>query len=253
MRALVASTNLLLGVVYTGYGIITAIDLRRGWHQNGFSPFGVAWIFMAFTCGPHHFEHGIHAAVAGRHGGPLDFFAVLVGLPAGATWILLRIEALRGGRGDRFIAETPARVRVAASAITLCVVATIVTALVVAVGGSFDARMAPNLLLVHLYLMIGWYLARTQFGNRPALGGWSLSGLTLTAVFPTCAAMHAAFAAYLVSGRYSVDVHGLVIDWLSVPASVYFLWVTRSLHLGVVRDWNRSATGVTASPPAVAA
>jgi hypothetical protein len=41
--ALVALTNLALGVAYTGYGIMTAIEMRRDWRTFGFSHFGAAW------------------------------------------------------------------------------------------------------------------------------------------------------------------------------------------------------------------
>ena len=73
----------------------------------GFSHFGAAWIAMAFTCGPHHWVHGVHLGFEGRAAGVLDFVAVLVGVPAGVIWFLLRVEAFRGGRGDRFIRGTP--------------------------------------------------------------------------------------------------------------------------------------------------
>ena len=107
MRISVAALNVLLGTVYTGYGVLTIVDLKREWSRRGFSHFGVAWIFMAFTCGPHHLDHGLHMAFADRAGGPLDLLAVLVGLPAGVVWFLLRVEALSGGRGDRFLSGRP--------------------------------------------------------------------------------------------------------------------------------------------------
>jgi len=56
--------------------------------------------------------------------------------------------------------------------------------------------------------------------------------------------MHAIFAAYAVSGDYAVGSHGLVIDWLAVPAAIYFVWVVRALHLGTFTDWNEGAEGV---------
>ena len=71
LRALVASTNVLLGVVYTGYGVMTIIDLKRHWRANGVSHFGMAWIAMAFTCGPHHLDHGLHALLD-HNGGAVD-------------------------------------------------------------------------------------------------------------------------------------------------------------------------------------
>ena len=55
--------------------------------------------------------------------------------------------------------------------------------------------------------------------------------------------MHAVFATYAVSGQYVVESHGLVIDWLAVPATIYFVWVVRALHLGTVTDWNEGAEG----------
>ena len=107
MRIVVAVLNLVLGFVYIQYGTLTIYDMRRNWRTMGFSHFGIAWIAMAFTCGPHHLEHGLHVAFSGRHGGPLDLVAVLVGAPAGVTWFLLRVEALHGGAGDRFVSGTP--------------------------------------------------------------------------------------------------------------------------------------------------
>lgn len=249
MRAGVAITNIVLGLVYTSYGVMTIVDLKRGFREMGFSHFGLAWIAMAFTCGPHHLEHGIHVAIAGRQGAALDLAAVLIGFPAGVIWFLLRVEALVGGRGDRFVSGSP---RWVGSLPVLA--AAYVIALSAAVGlllrrhASFGPKMTPNLLLLGLYGLIGYYLLRTQLGNRGPLGGWSVSGLALTIVFPTCGLMHAVYAVYATSGRYDTDVHGLIIDWLSVPAAVYFVWVVRNLYLGTFSDWNRGAVGVRPEP-----
>ena len=107
MRIAVGVLNLVLGTVYIQYGTLTIIEMRRNWREMGFSHFGAAWIAMAYTCGPHHFVHGLHLLVAGRSAGVLDLVAVLAGFPAGVIWFLLRIEAFRGGRGDRFISGSP--------------------------------------------------------------------------------------------------------------------------------------------------
>jgi len=249
MRVGAAVANIILGYVYTSYGIMTIVDLKRGWRTLGFSHFGLAWIFMAFTCGPHHLEHGAHIAFAGRAGGPLDLAAVLVGFPAGVIWFVLRVEALFGGRGDRFISGTPRWVAaLPAMAVAYLAVLATAVAVVLAQGASYGPKLTPNVLLLAIYCVIGYYLIRTQLANHRALGGWSLSGLSLSVVFPTCGVMHAIFAAYAARGRYDVDWHGLVIDWLAVPAAVYFVWVVRSLYLGAFTDWNRGATGARPVP-----
>jgi hypothetical protein len=50
--------------------------------------------------------------------------------------------------------------------------------------------------------------------------------------------MHAAYLLYAVNGRYPADPNMLVIDWLSVPAAAYFVWVVRCLYRGTLPDWN---------------
>ncbi|HZQ87029.1 MAG TPA: hypothetical protein VFA83_19450 [Acidimicrobiales bacterium] len=283
MTTAVVVTNLILGLVYTSYGIMTIFDLKRGWKELGFSHFGMAWIAMAFTCGPHHLEHAFHLASVSRggvfrvvstigivchplsaasptrflldfgkgsgpgSGGPLDLAVVLVGFPAGVIWFLLRVEALRGGRGDRFVSGTPKWVAAlpVLSAIYLVVVSVIAVSILVGSGAVFGPRYTPNVLLLLVYCLIGYYLLRTQLANREPLGGWSVSGLALTIVFPTCGVMHAVFVVYAASGRYDVGALGRVIDWLAVPAAIYFVWVVRSLYLGTVDDWNQATTGAT--------
>lgn len=244
MRSGVAIANVLLGAVYTSYGILTIIDLKRGWRTLGWSHFGLAWIAMAFTCGPHHLEHGLHVALAGRAGGGLDLFAVLIGFPAGATWFLLRVEALAGGRGDRFVSGSPVWIKaIPVIAGAYVVVAGLWVFDVLSREADFGPRLTPNLLLLAVYMLIGYYLIRTQLANRKVVGGWSVSGVALSIVFPTCGIMHAVFAVYATNGLYDADWHGVLIDWLAVPAAIYFVWVVRSLYLGAISDWNTGAEG----------
>jgi hypothetical protein len=209
------------------------------------SHFGLAWIAMAFTCGPHHLEHGLHAGISAGNAGSLDFLAVGLGAPAGLTWFLLRVEAMFGGSGDRFIPGTPRAVRWLPWIAVAYVVAVVgAMAWILRDGVHLTPRITPNILLLFVYSLIGYYLLRTQLYNRGPSGGWSLSGIALTIVFPTCGVMHAIFAAYASSGSYAVESHGLVIDWLAVPAAIYFVWVVRALHLGTFTDWNEGAEGV---------
>ena len=106
--------------------------------------------------------------------------------------------------------------------------------------------VTANVFLVAIYMAIGWFVLRTQLANRPPMGGWSVSGLCLAVIFPTCALMHGVWAAYAFTGHYHHDLHGLVIDWLSVPAGLFFLWVVRGLYRDALSDWNNGPDEVAA-------
>jgi hypothetical protein len=243
MTLAVGLTNLVLGLAYSGYGVMTALELRRDHKTFGYSLFGIAWLCMAFTCGPHHLFHAVHVLAEGRRGGAVDLFAVVVGLPVGVIWLWLRVEAFAGGRGDRFIPGTPVWLQ-AAPLMALGYVLAISVALGKVVAGHTAGPPNPgtaviaNLSLVAIYMAIGWFVLRTQLANRPSMGGWSVSGLCLAAIFPTCALMHGVWATYAVTGHYHHDVHGTVIDWLSVPAGLFFLTVVRGLYRDAINDWN---------------
>lgn len=231
--------NLTLGLVYLGIGTIVAIDLEKDIRRRGYSHFGVSWLTIMYTCGFHHLVHGVHLAAEGRQIGWLDTIAVASGLPAGIIWSALRIEAVRGGRGDRFIRGTPAWLRRLAWAYGIgAILASGVAMVVLANGVHSDTRLLPNVLLVVLYIGIGAVLLRGQLGNREDLGGWSVSGLSLMMVFPTCALMHAVYIVYTATGAFAPDYHGLWADWVSVPAALYFFWVVRGLETGTLKDWN---------------
>jgi hypothetical protein len=252
MTAAVAALNVVVGLVYVQYGTMTAIEMRRNWREMGWSRFGIAWMLMAFTCGPHHLVHGIHIAAEGRPAGGLDLVASVIALPAAVTWFWLRVEVFRGGRGDRFVYGSP--LWILAMPTAFCVYVTVVVMTMIHDGGVAvrGLQMAiPNLLLVGTYGMVGLYLTRTQLHNRRPLGGWSLSGLSLTLIFATCSVMHAVFAVYTLRGIYPPDAHHVVVDWLGVPAGLYFLYVVRSLYRGSATDWNRTRAP-RAVPPAIA-
>lgn len=236
-----AAVNIVLGLVYLGIGTIALIDLKRGWKTDGFSHFGAAFIALAYTCGPHHLAHGIHIAFEGRQAGALDLLAVVVGLPAGAIFVALRVESFAGGAGDRWISGSPLWIR--ALPTLAAVYLTAVTMAIVGAGvarASFNVVLIPNAMLVGIYATIGYFMLRTQLRNHAELGGWSMSGGGLMAVFPTCAVMHAIWVLYGVTGRYEFDVHGFIADVAAVPAGLYFLWVVRELYRGSLRDWNAS-------------
>jgi hypothetical protein len=240
MTLVIGLLNLVLGLAYATYGFITISEMRRGWKTMGFSHFGAAWILMAFTCGPHHLVHASHLLLEGRSGGLFDLVAVSVGFPAGVVFLSLRVEAWVGGRGDRFISGSPRWVQ-AIPALSASYLTILLTWVVQQEGSlSFPRQVTPNLLLVGVYMAIGYVVTRTQMRNRAALHGWSVSGLSLALIFPTCAVMHGVYAMYAAQGLYGLDWHGWLIDWLAVPAGLYFLWVVWNLHRATIKDWNRA-------------
>ena len=241
MRVAVGLTNLILGFVYIQYGTLTVIDMRRNWRTMGFSHFGMAWIAMAFTCGPHHFVHGLHMLLTRHQPGLLDVVSVAVGFPAGVTWFLLRIEAFSGGRGDRFVSGSPLWVAAIPTVFGMYLTGLCAAVIAVGVANPGGVRLVvPNLMLVAVYGMIGYYLVRTQLANRQPLGGFSVSGLALAVIFPTCATMHAVYSFYALRNQYPIMPLGAAIDWVAVPAGIYFLWVVQALYRGTALDWNRA-------------
>lgn len=239
MSTVAAVLNLALGVVYVSIGTMISLDLEKAIRRRGWSHFGVAWLTIMFTCGAHHLVHGLHLGAEGRAIGVLDIVTVGVGLPAGVIWSMLRIEAVRGGRGDRYVRATPRWLRGLAAGYAAVALAAAVGAVVLLTGSVVpDARVLPNLMLVVLYLGIFGVLLRGQLGNRATLGGWSLSGMALMMIFYTCALMHGVYVLYASAGAFAPDAHGLWVDWASVPAGLYFFWVVRGLETGTLTDWN---------------
>ncbi len=224
---------LLTGLAYSGLGVIAVYELGRDRRTRGFSYLGGAFALMAATCGPHHLVHAEHHLLwAESVSGPM-LGALAIGFVPGAIFVLLRIEALAGGRGDRFVTGTPALL----AALPWAVVAASGAIVWEAMG---DARelsavsLAANFLLFVNYTVVGVLVLRTQLARRPGLAGWSVSGLAMGGVFVTCGVAH------LVAGLATpADWHTLLFDVLGVPFSIYFLWVVRSLHRNSLRDWNR--------------
>jgi hypothetical protein len=224
---------LLTGLAYSGLGVMAVYELGHNRKTRGFSYLGGAFALMAATCGPHHLVHAEHHLVWGEPvTGPM-LAALAIGLVPGAIFVLLRIEAHLGGRGDRFVTGTPVWLGALPWALAVAVGAIVWEA-------AGDARelnpvsLGANLLLFVNYLIVGVLVLRTQLARRPGLGGWSVSGLSMGGVFVTCGVAH------LVAGLATpADWHTLLFDVPGVPFSIYFLWVVRSLHRNSLRDWNR--------------
>ena len=227
--------SLLIGNAYLMLAWFTARDMWRNRRDRGYSHFGAAFLVMALTCGPHHLVHGAHLLFEGDVANWLLLASILGALPAGVTFVFLRIEADRGGRGDRFITGTPPWLFALPIVGLTGYGALAGFAVAHAVRHGIPSAMAiPNVVLVVAFGLVGWTILRTQTRRRMVTGGWSLSGLALGAIFPTCAAMH---AIHVLSSPF--DIHGFSFDIVGVPAALYFLWAVRRLYRESLRDWNR--------------
>jgi hypothetical protein len=239
MTAGVVFANLLLGGAYVAMGVIALYEVTRGWRDNGFSRFGAALVALAFTCGPHHLAHALHVGLEHQRSTTLDLITVLVGLPPAGVWLFLRIEALVGQRGDRFIAGTPAWMRTVPMAAGAYLGGVLVAGVLV-MGSHPTLRPETVLGLANAAVFggLGLLFLRTQLRNHAAVQGWSVSGVGLTGVFTTCAVMHFAVAMQLAAGIEHLDVHLVVIDTGALIACVYFLSVVRRLTRELLQDWN---------------
>lgn len=265
MTALVIGlSNLAIGLAYAGLGMLAAWETAGLHRYRGWSRFGLGFALMAASCGPHHLVHGWHVLQGTPVSWPM-LAATVIGLPAGLIFVLLRLERVWGGQGDRVVTASADRVVALAGAFTL---ATGVLAAGVFVQPDADAlwqlvctsnglvaRSEPevdltsiafmaNIFVTVTYGMVGWYLGDFQVRRYLATGAWSLSGVSLTGIFFTCAVMH------LVDATTGDDGVMLFFDLIGIPASIYFLWVVKLVHNDSVTDWNRRPLVGAATAPA---
>jgi hypothetical protein len=248
--------NLLIGLAYTTLGLLSAWETLSLHRYRGWSRFGIGFSLMAASCGPHHLIHGWHALHGESVSWPM-LAVTLIGLPAGLTFVGLRIETALGGRGDRrfglsrnWAVSLAAAFALAVGWLTSWTLARPAPAFPSQVmcrawalaaqagfpGAAFDltsVTFLANLFVFATYGTVGWYLADYQVRRHVAEEAWSLSGVSLSAVFFTCALMHLIFA--------TTEQHGatLPFDLFGIPASVYFLWIVKRVHNDSVIDWNR--------------
>lgn len=266
MALIIGVGNLLIGFAYAGLGMLSAWETLSLHRYRGWSRFGIGFSLMAASCGPHHLIHGWRALQGGCPSWPM-LAVTVIGLPAGLIFVGLRIETALGGRGDRPFRSSRHGAVVLAAAFAVAVgwltggtlahptpvipSFRICTALGLAArtgvpGTAFGitSLVAPaNLFVVITYGMVGGYLADYQVRRYLAEGAWSLSGVSLSGVFFTCALMHLIYA---TSER---DIATLPFDLLGIPASVYFLWIVKRVHNDSVVDWNRRPlVGAAATP-----
>jgi hypothetical protein len=267
MYLVIGLGNLAIGLAYTGLGALSAFETISLHRYRGWSRFGIGFSLMAASCGPHHFVHGWHV-LQGEHVSWPMLAATILGLPAGVTFVLLRVETVLGGQGERLIAARPHHAAMLGGAFAIAAgwlaaealaqpgadfpFPVICIAVRDAVAGAAQAAgidfgsvtFLANMFVAITYGMVGVYLADHQMRRYLDSSVWSLSGVALTGVFFTCAQMHVIDA----------TTHGsalmLFFDLIGVPASIYFLRVVRQVHTDAVLDWNRRPLVGAAAAPA---
>jgi hypothetical protein len=252
--------NLLIGLAYTGLGLLSVWETFSLHRYRGWSRFGIGFSLMAASCGPHHLLHGWHVLQEGSFSWPM-LTVTVIGLPAGLTFVGLRFETALGGRGDRRIRSSrywavslATGFAMAVGWLTAWTLARpapvlpsqfVCTLLGLSVGPEVltPVSLLANVFVVVTYGMVGWYLADCQVRRHVAEGAWSLSGVSLSGVFFSCALMHLIYA--------TTEPHSstLPFDLLGIPASVYFLWIVKRVHNDSVVDWNRRPLVGAASAP----
>jgi hypothetical protein len=227
--------SLAAALAYLALAGLVGMELLRFGSRRGFSQFGTAFVLMAGAIGVHHGLEGFKAFGDAGARPSLVVDALVIGLLPAAVFVALRAELAVGGRGDRFLAGTPWWLRAVPWAGTFAG-GVLAAAVVDHVGrhGMALWKTWPSIVLTIAYAAAGLLFVRAQTARREATGGFSVSGLALAAMFPTCAVMQATTAA-----TGGVDVTLFLVDVATVPASAWFLLSTLRLHRSVLRDWNR--------------
>jgi hypothetical protein len=267
MSLVIGLSNLAIGLAYAGLGALSAWEAISLHRYRGWSRFGIGFSLMAASCGPHHLVHGWHVLQGESISWPM-FAVTLIGLPAGLIFVLLRLETMWGGQGERLLEASPHGAVLLAGAFTVvagwlaawafnqpgaealfqvvCTSAGLAAPATAPVAGIDFASVMflANVFVTVTYGMVGWYLADHQVRRHLTSGAWSLSGVALTGVFFTCAQMH------LIDATTHGNVLMLLFDLMGIPASIYFLWVVKQVHNDSVFDWNRRPLVGAAAAPA---
>lgn len=238
MRWAVASVEIVSGVVYLLLGGASLIECLGGEGAGRHRRFGLALAAVLLAGGVQAVLRGVDLLGAtGRHSVPL-IVASSLGLVPATMFCLLRYEAYRGGAGDRIIRGQPHWVPLLPVAFAF-----VAGALLVMIWVDREpptVLVAPAALMGAMLLAVGWYLMWAQQVRHSVAGGWSLSGLAVTLIFPTWALVE-------VSQIFAGDVDGAlgVVDWLALPAAVWLLIESRRLVAKAKRAGSRATLAVS--------
>lgn len=219
MNAAAGIAAVALGVVMLALGALTACDLVRAGVGQATSRFGLAFLLVTATLGPHFLAVGAVVGLDATAATPLLGLTVGMTLLPAAAFLALRLERLGGGRGDRTVTGTPAWFRVAAWVGALGAGAILGQAAVAASDHGLTWLAVPSLVLAAACTAVAIVILNAQQRRRAATGGWSGSGLALAGLFLAAGLAEAAGAATSGTGDAS-----LAFDLAGAPAALYFLW-----------------------------
>lgn len=243
MGLLLAVVSLLVGTAYVGLAVLTAYEMVACRRDRGPSHLGMGLVAMGITCGAHHLIHGEHVLASQQPVTALALVPMLVSAVPGGLFVLLRLEAASGGRGDRFVSGTP--LWLASAPVALGLMLGWIATHWYQVRPQFDPTvLVVNLVLGACYMLVSADILRTQLDRRLLIGGWSASGLSMGGLFATCAVTHVTFGLTVVP-----DDHTAALGAVSIPAAIWFLSAVRNVHRGAARDWQRPVVGSALLPP----
>ncbi len=241
--------HLAIGLIAILFALLALVESLRSACLAAHRRFGLALSTLAATAAAHYVIAGLTGGDRAQGSVGPRFVAVALALLPVAVFFWLRVEAYFDGAGDRFLDGKPAWILLLPSLVAGVAGAVLVTAWMnpppimpesTALGLRWLAVL-PSILLVGTSIAVGWSLMRGQQTRHAVLGGWSMSGLAVTLIFPTSAV---AYATQILTVRPTLL--SSAIDWLGVPAAAWFWRECRRLT-GVGR---RSAMRHTVTVPA---
>jgi hypothetical protein len=233
VNTITAAITVSIGVAYLALMVMAIHDLR-----SERSALGWGFVAATGTCGPHHLVHGEHLVTGVMTATGPEFGAAVVGLLPAVVFAVLRVQALRGERGDVSIGGTP--VLLSAMPVVVASVYGLLFARTLDASASHVdlASLLPSGVEFAMFVVIGWLLWGSQMARRRVEGVWSLSGLALTSIFLTCAFMHLTFGL----NRHH-DLHLIVLNWFGAAASVLFAVIAFRAARQARRDWDTRPRG----------
>jgi len=242
--------HLAIGLMAIVLASLALVESIRSSRLTAHRHFGLALSALVTTAAAHYIVIGLDRSGPGQGAIGAQLTAAGLALLPVAVFLWLRVEAYLDGPGDRFLDGKPIWIPVLPSGVAGVTGAVLAIAWMhpPAVAGSWSNAVAlrwlavlPSILLVATSIAIGWSFLRGQQTRHAVLGGWSLSGLAVTLIFPTSAVSYATQALTV-----RPTLARSVVDWLGVPAALWFWYECRRLTGTVERSARRRTVTVPA-------